>query len=40
MRVEATLMALAKERRLDQVRFIDDQNWVYLDHADEDFCNH
>ena len=34
--VEATLMALAKERRLDQVRVTDDQNWVYLDHADED----
>ena len=34
--VEATLMALAKEHRLNQVRVTDDQNWVYLDHTDED----
>ena len=27
---------MQKERRLDQVRVTDDQNWVYLDHADED----
>lgn len=29
--VEATLMALAREGRLDQVRVTPDQNWVYLD---------
>lgn len=31
--VEATLMALAREGRLDQVRVTPDQNWVYLDDA-------
>ena len=34
--VEATLMALAREHRLEQVRVTEAQNWVYLDHADED----
>ena len=34
--VEATLMALAREHRLEQVRVTEDENWVYLDHADED----
>ena len=29
--VEATLMALARERRLDEVRLSDDEGWVYLD---------
>ena len=29
--VEATLMALAREGRLGQVRVTDDQSWVYLD---------
>lgn len=29
--VEATLMALARERRLDEVRLTPDQAWVYLD---------
>lgn len=29
--VEATLMALAREGRLDQVRVTASQNWVYLD---------
>ena len=31
--VEATLMALAREGRLDQVRVTPSQNWVYLDDA-------
>ncbi len=29
--VEATLMALAREGRLDQVRIMPSQSWVYLD---------
>lgn len=29
--VEATLMALAREGRLDEVRLAADENWVYLD---------
>ncbi len=29
--VEATLMALAREGRLDQVRIMSSQSWVYLD---------
>ena len=32
--VEATLMALARERRLDQIRAT--QDWVYVDHAEQD----
>lgn len=32
--VEATLMALAKEHRLDQVRVTPDQGWVYLEEGD------
>jgi PTH2 family peptidyl-tRNA hydrolase len=32
--VEATLMALAREGRLDQVRVTASQNWVYLDDED------
>jgi PTH2 family peptidyl-tRNA hydrolase len=32
--VEATLMALAREGRLDQVRVTPDQGWVYLDDGD------
>ncbi|MBR3318802.1 MAG: peptidyl-tRNA hydrolase [Atopobiaceae bacterium] len=31
--VEAVLMALAREGRLDQVRIMPSQNWVYLDDA-------
>ena len=31
--VEAVLMALAREGRLDQVRVMPSQNWVYLDDA-------
>lgn len=31
--VEATLMALAREGRLDQVRITPSQSWVYLDDA-------
>ncbi len=31
--VEATLMALAREGRLDQVRVTPDESWVYLDDA-------
>ena len=32
--VEATLMALAREGRLDQIRAT--QDWVYVDHAEQD----
>ena len=32
--VEATLMALAREERLDQIRAT--QDWVYVDHAEQD----
>lgn len=31
--VEAVLMALARERRLDEVRLTPDESWVYLDDA-------
>jgi PTH2 family peptidyl-tRNA hydrolase len=34
--VEATLMALAREGRLDQVRVTPDGSWVYLDHDQAD----
>ena len=30
--VEATLMALAREGRLDEVRLTPDEGWVYLEH--------
>ncbi len=32
--VEATLMALAREGRLDEVRLSADDSWVYLDEGD------
>ena len=32
--VEATLMALVREGRLDQLRVTPEQTWVYLDHDD------
>lgn len=34
--VEATLMALAKEQRLNEVCVAENQNWVYLNHSQED----
>ncbi len=34
--VEVTLMALAREGRLDQVRVAQNENWVYLDDADDE----
>ena len=34
--VEATLMALAKEQRLNEVCVAENQNWVYLNHSHED----
>ena len=34
--VEATLMALAKEGRLNQVRITPDESWVYLDEGDSE----
>lgn len=32
--VEATLMALAREGRLDEVRLTPDEGWVYLEHPE------
>ena len=34
--VEATLMALAREGRLDEVRLTPDEGWVYLEHPAEE----
>ncbi|MBF0911267.1 MAG: aminoacyl-tRNA hydrolase [Atopobiaceae bacterium] len=34
--VEATLIALAKEQRLNEVCVAENQNWVYLNHSHED----
>ncbi len=34
--VEAVLMALAREGRLDEVRTTPDESWVYLDHDEGD----
>ena len=32
--VEATLMALAREGRLDEVRLTPDEGWIYLEHPE------
>lgn len=34
--VEAVLMALAREGRLDEVRVTPDESWVYLDDSDQE----